>query len=409
MTSSSSAHPNNKKEVRVPDYAWVILAVVFFSSIAAPLNQFKVPPIMPILIEAFQLDLGSAGLLMSVFAITGVVLALPSGFILQRLGIKTTGLIALGCLAFGAVMGATAHSVGIILISRVIEGVGMGMMTILAPALITLWFPSKKRGLPMGIWATWVPVGSLIMLILAPLMAETGGWQVVWWIGAGFSILMFVLYAIFIRAPEEYQDNSELSGSKPASVESPGFWKTIAKRDIWLMAFVFGCATFSGLAWSSFFPTFLVSERGFSLSNASLIFSISTVMSIFSCLVAGVISDRIGSRRLVFTLPFIPLAILMPLMFQVHGVWIPFLLFLYGLMGGAIPTAIFAAVPEVMKKPELAGLGLAVITLGQNLGFVFGPAVFGILISRLDWTTASLCIIPIMLLGLVVGWKVEVS
>lgn len=35
--------------VAVPGYAWVILFVVFLASVAAPLNQNKVPPLMPLL------------------------------------------------------------------------------------------------------------------------------------------------------------------------------------------------------------------------------------------------------------------------------------------------------------------------------------------------------------------------
>ena len=84
-----------KKVVQVPDYAWVILAGSFIASVAAPLNQFKVSPVMPVLMEAFNLTLTSAGMLMSVFAITGFILALPGGLILQRLGLKITGLIAI--------------------------------------------------------------------------------------------------------------------------------------------------------------------------------------------------------------------------------------------------------------------------------------------------------------------------
>jgi hypothetical protein len=50
---------------------------------------------------------------------------------------------------------------------------------------------------------------------------------------------------------------------------------------------------------------------------------------------------------------------------------------LLGLVTGAIPTATFAAAPEVMRKPQWAGMGLAVIMVGQNLGLLIGPVLFG--------------------------------
>lgn len=55
--------------------------------------------------------------------------------------------------------------------------------------------------------------------------------------------------------------------------------------------------------------------RGYSLSEAALIASISTMVVLFSAPVAGILSDRIGSRRLVFSLPFLAIAVLFLLPF----------------------------------------------------------------------------------------------
>ena len=125
-------------------YAWAVLFVVFLVSAAAPLNQFKVPPVMPPLMASFQLDLSTAGLLMSIFAVTGIVLALPAGFILQRLGPKAAGLIAAGCTVVGAVAGALSPSAGLLLASRVVEGIGMGLIAVIAPAVVGMWFLAKR-------------------------------------------------------------------------------------------------------------------------------------------------------------------------------------------------------------------------------------------------------------------------
>ena len=139
------------KTAVIPPYAWVILFAVFVASVAAPLNQNKVPPLMPVLMDAFAINLSEAGLLMSVFSVTGLLLALPAGFITQRFGPKVTGLIAVGSLAVGAIIGAMADSMSLLLVSRVVEGVGMGLIAVVAPAVIALWFPSEKQGMAMGI------------------------------------------------------------------------------------------------------------------------------------------------------------------------------------------------------------------------------------------------------------------
>jgi hypothetical protein len=71
--------------LRYPNkYAWVILVVVYFAGVVAPFNQFKVPPIMPLLMARFHLDLTEAGLLMSIMAAIVLVLAIPASIVLQR-------------------------------------------------------------------------------------------------------------------------------------------------------------------------------------------------------------------------------------------------------------------------------------------------------------------------------------
>ena len=79
-----------------------------------------------------------------------------------------------------------------------------------------------------------------------------------------------------------------------------------------------------------------------------------------------------------------------------------------GLVGGVIPTATLVAAPEVMRKPELAGMGLAVVLVGQNLGQLLGPIVFGQLVDQIGWVYAGYMLNPVCLLGFVSGWFVRI-
>jgi len=390
-----------KTPAAVDKYAWVILLVVFLASVAAPLNQFKVPPLMPVLMDTFRLSLSQAGMLMSVFAFTGLILALPAGVITQKLGPKTAGLIAVGCLVIGAAWGALATGAGLLLASRVVEGVGMGLIAVVGPASIALGFPREKQGTPMGIWATWVPVGSIIMYNMAPAVGLSVGWQTVWWLSAGFALVVLILYGLLMKMPPA-------SDSHHTDDTPPKLGKALANRNIWLLALQFGSFNLVFIAIATFFPTFLVEARGYPLGQASFIASLSAIVILGSAPLAGWLSDRIGSRRLVFSLPYIIVAGMMLLPFSLTG-WMFYAFFiLLGLVAGAIPTATFAAAPEVMERPQLAGIGLAVVAVGQNLGMVIGPILFGMLVESIGWVGAGYAMIPLCLLGFGAGWLVKV-
>lgn len=94
--------------------AWVVLIVLLLFSIAAPLNMGKVSPILPVLMDAFNLTVSRAGLLMSVYAITGLILALPAGVIFQKLGYRVTGLIAGGSIVIGAIVERLGWTIAIV-------------------------------------------------------------------------------------------------------------------------------------------------------------------------------------------------------------------------------------------------------------------------------------------------------
>jgi len=383
-------------------YAWVILVVVYLASVVAPFNQFKIPPIMPVLMQTFHLDLTQAGLLMSIIAMIGLVLALPAGIFLQRLGSKATIMVALIFMATGALTGALSEGYIFLLISRVLEGIGMGLMGVAAPATIAMWFPPERQGMPMGIWATWVPVGSVAVYNLAPALAPSLGWQAVWWIGSGFALLMMIFSGLLITHPPVSE------AADPMARRTPNLREALSNRNIWLLALEFACFNLALVSVGTYYPTFLNQVRGYSLGQAAFVSSITTILVLFSAPAAGWVSDRIGSRRLVFSLPFLVIAVLMIFPFRVTGWQIVAILVAQGLLAGAIPTATFAAVSEIMRKPEWAGLGLAVVLIGQNLGQLLGPLLFGVIVERLSWATSGYLMIPFCLIGFISGWMVKV-
>ena len=158
----------------------------------------------------------------------------------------------------------------------------------------------------------------------------------------------------------------------------------------------------------STFPTLLAAERDYSLAQAGLIASLSTIAALGSAPLAGWLSDRIGSRRLFVAIPFLVVAGMMALPFHLTGWSLYALMVLLRLISAAIPIATFAAAPEVMGNPRLAGIGLAVVALGMNLGIVIGPIFFGMLVEIMGWAMAGYWLIPFCILGFVAAWMVKV-
>jgi len=383
---------------------WVILFIILLTSVAAPLNMFKVPPVLPLLMDYFRLSAGNAGSLMSVFALSGLLLAIPVGYLSQRLGYRMTGLIGLFSLIMGAGMGAFSQGAKSMLLSRFIEGIGMSLIAVSGPAMIALWFKSEQRGRAMGIWSTWLPIGSTLMFMIAPQLAIRWTWREVWWFGCLFAFFVGILYFLFVKTPPDFKVNGG------ATIKSEKFDRgdlkvLLRNRDLWLISilfFFFDIAFISFLTWT---PTFLYEVRGMSLPQASFLVSLIMLIKFFSHPFAGWISDKVGSRKLICVVPMLLLIPLFPLTFSIREEYFFILIFAFGIIGGCVPTGIYSAGSEVLGDERLGGMAMGILQTGQNAGILLGPLMFGWVVEFLGgWQTAFWVLAPISAIGGIAAW-----
>jgi MFS family permease len=417
MNQQSVAVPS--ESVKTPSYAWVVLLVVYLASLAAPLNLFKVPPMLTTLQPIFNLSQTSQGYLMSVFSIMGFVLAIPAGFILKRFGIKTTILCAVAALAVGAGVGALSQTLGMLFFGRFIEGAGMGLIMVSAPLAISLWFPADKRGLPMGLWASCIGVGNTIMFFLAARIAAPSAadpmqiyhWENVWWMAALFAAFSFVVFAIFFRLPkkDEVPGTQAPAGTADAPDAQPSLFKAMANRNLWLLSIAFLTFNLVIMALNTFYPVFLEVVRGYTKEGASSTASLLMLIAIFSAPLGSLVSDKLKSRKLVIVIPFVIIAGMFFCPFVIEGAgMIQFYLVVMGIMMGPVAPIILAAVPETMPSPQTIGIGMGVAALGQNLGMFIGPVLFGYLLESQTWQMTGYVMIPICLIGIIAACMAKI-
>jgi len=409
-----------KESVKTPGYAWVILFATYMATLALTLNWFKVPPVMTSLINEFDLSYAQANGTMSIFSIMGIILAIPAGYILKSFGIKKTGLFSVGAVTIGSVLGAVASTTTLLFIGRFIEGVGMGLIMVMAPFAISLWFPAQKRALATGLWASCVGIGNIVPLIFAPSIMLAHGWQAVWWTGAAYSALAFILFALLFRMPRPEEMEA---APAPATEEeaAPSLAKGMANKDLWMISISFGMYNLVLLAMLSILPTFLETQRAFLLTfdkglllNASFVTAAIMLASIITAPLGGYISDRLGKRKIMILIPYILMTVMFLFIFKVTGWMIPLYLFVFGIVGGPIATVLLASVPEVARKPQFIGIGMAVAILGQQIGSLVGPWLFGKILdlsATVDiaaYVTGGYWMIPVCLIGIIATLFIKV-
>jgi predicted MFS family arabinose efflux permease len=374
---------------------WLIFASVFFVGTMASFNMFKAPAIFSTLIPDLGFTDSTIGWVMSMFAMIGLVLAFPAGGILARIGIRMSLIITALSLTIGSALGALAPNVVVLLLSRFIEGVGMGLISVVGPAAIATIIPPQKQGLAMGLWGVWFPFGVILGMNSAPFITALAGWRAVWWVVALISLLSLLVVLFIYRQPP--MEASEQQAEDDSVKVKPDY------RSIIFVALAFMLWNIiNGAAVSGFFPSFLQSVHQMDAQSAGFAASLTSIIVLILGPLSGVISDKLGTRKylMVFAMGFVAVLLIFAFGENLSLVWV--FIILMSLCSAAMPTGTFSIVPELAKKPAAIGTGMAIVAFFQNLGLVIGNAGFGPITVALGYHMTSLVVlIPCAVLGLV--------
>ena len=111
---------NAARQLRVSLVVWIVLGC----GIVAALHLGKAAIATPSLQADLGVDLAGAGWLTGIFAVLGLLGGAASGAVVAAVGDRRALLLGLGITAVAGVAGATAPSFALLLISRLLEGLG---------------------------------------------------------------------------------------------------------------------------------------------------------------------------------------------------------------------------------------------------------------------------------------------
>jgi ACS family D-galactonate transporter-like MFS transporter len=256
----------------------------------------------------------------------------------------------------------------------------------------------------MGIWSTAAPMASFIIMPLAPMLRPQVGWRGVWWITCAATLVALVVFWRFIRAEPDGDNPSEKPVKKP-SLRLPV--EILGNKDIWLAGITIGLFVFVLFSIMTYYPTYLSTERDITAERAGFIMGLSGLAPIAGAPFAGWISDRIGSRKKVIITGFLILIPLYILVFHVPGNLVILTLLLWSFFASSIPVCLFAISSELIDGPSGVVFGPVVLVLGQNLGVIAGPPLFGKLVESVGWSGAAYSFAPLYIVAIVVTMMIR--
>lgn len=130
---SSSETMNGESSVTTN---WLAVAMVVAAGIIAALQVGKVIVSVALLRADLGLSLSGAGWVLSIFSVLGVIGGIPTGAAVSRFGDRRIMLLGLLAIVIGSLAGGFASTYSVLLVTRVIEGLGFLLIIIAAPDLL---------------------------------------------------------------------------------------------------------------------------------------------------------------------------------------------------------------------------------------------------------------------------------
>lgn len=283
-----------------------------------------------------------------------------------------------------------------------LAGVGGGFANIPLMLLITYWFHRSQRGRALGLVIGGNGLGIVLAGQLIPLLNQqfgAGGWRVGWLVLGVLCLAVALVAALLLRnSPADL-------GLQPIGqpeVCDPGQLVSHEQRSdsrvmllLGLVYLAFG-ATF--MIYGTFIVTSMVREYGLTELVAGRYWSWVGGLSLFSGVLFGGLSDRIGRKWGLALVLLVQTAAYLLVGCRLEGIWLVASIVLYGLTVFAIPAIMTAAVADYLGLAR-AARAFATVTLFFAAGQSIGPALAGLL-ARNSGSFSSAYLLAALLTGL---------
>ena len=385
---------------------WTALILASLSIFGAYYFNYALSSIKPMLESILGWNSEDFGTYTSAYAWFNVFLFMLifSGFILDKLGIRKTGLGATLVMFIGTALNywavshefAAGSSVYIPLLGEMkmqvllsslgfaLFGVGTEAIGITISKAVVRWFKGKELALAMGMQMSIARLGTLLALAISLPLAKnfTVTAPILFALAVMLiGIVSFILFSILDVKLDKSEKDIEVDTSDEFKIKD--IMLIITNRGFWYIAIL--CVLF----YSAVFPflfyatDLMINKYNVSPYLAGLIPSLLPLGTLFLTPLFGSVYDKYGKGATIMIIGSL-------ILIFVHGVlaipglttwWIAaVMVIILGVGFSLVPSAMWPSVPKIIPEKQL-GTAYAVIFWIQNIGLLFIPLILGFVLN----------------------------
>ncbi len=295
MTSQPQSESVSAEDHRSSPFRFVVAGMAVWISFTLGLSMFSVSPVTSLIMDDYSINRGTASLLISLIPLIHLLFAIPGSMLVSRIGSRN--LIFLGALLGSApLLSFLAVDFPLLVLTRVLYGVGLALVFPSVGPLAMHWFHSKELPVFNGLFVAALTLGMAISSFAMAPISEAVGWKAALSIFGGIPLIGAIGWmALGQRTQAAVQSVGHLS--------LKGTLRIVRSRNTLLIAAADAGPYALLTAAVSWLPTFYHEVHGMSLSEAGSLMGLLSLAGAISLVAASLLVLRIRRRRPMLIVP----------------------------------------------------------------------------------------------------------
>ena len=252
-----------------------------------------------------QHDLGfsstTMGFILGAFFWTYALMQLPFGWFADRVGERVSLSVAAVWWSTFTAMTALTAGFGSLLGCRLMLGAGEAGAYPSMAKVASKWFPRSERGLASSIFDSGSRIGAVAALPIVTSLIAAFSWRAAFVVTGTLGVVWVVVWLLLYREPDKHPKVSPEALAALRAEQTPPpppgpriAWTSLFRyRTVWGMMIGFFSLNFTIYFFITWFPTYLVKARGFSLAELGTLGLVPGLCAIPCGWLGGLVSDRL--------------------------------------------------------------------------------------------------------------------
>ncbi|MFA5326856.1 MAG: DHA2 family efflux MFS transporter permease subunit [Prolixibacteraceae bacterium] len=231
---NSVYHPRNV------NYKWFLLANIMLGTFMAVLDATIVNVGLPKIMATFGVGIDKIEWVITAYMLSMAVMLPTSGWLADKFGYKRLYFIGLLLFTLGSALCGMSNDENTLILSRIVQGLGAGMIQPLGMAIITREFPPHQRGVAIGFWAISAAASVSFGPLIGGYLVDNFSWQLIFDVNIPFGIAAMVFTILIQR---------EFINPRAGKFDMIGFISVIIFVPVLLYALSEGSAQTNSAGW----------------------------------------------------------------------------------------------------------------------------------------------------------------